>query len=166
MSKKRFKILALDPATKVGWAHTDGPSGVWDCSIRRDESGGMRLIRLRAKIQEVFDANPFTLLAYEAARNAAPGMQGALVTQATLQSVIVLWCEDNNVDYRGYSPSEIKKHATGKGNANKQAMIDGAHEKWKIPIEDDNHADALWILDLIHKEVAEELPVDPPPKPF
>jgi len=151
--KKQPKILALDPATKCGWAHSDGISGVWDCSIRRDESGGMRLIRLKSKLNEVYKASPFKILVYEAARNAAPAMQGALVVQATLQSVIVVWCEENGIEYRGYSPSEIKKHATGKGNANKAAMIEAAQKKFKVKVADDNEADALWILDLASKEM-------------
>ena len=150
-----MNILALDPATKCGWAHSNGISGTWDLSIRRDESGGMRLLRLRAKLNEVFEAAPFEVLVYEAARNVGTKMQGALVVQATLQSVIVVWCEDHGVEYRGYSPSEIKKHATGKGNANKEAMIAAAVAKFG-PVEDDNHADALWILDLATKELNHE----------
>ena len=48
-----MKILALDPATHTGWAHSCGASGVWDLSIRRDESSGMRLIRLDSKLDEM-----------------------------------------------------------------------------------------------------------------
>jgi Holliday junction resolvasome RuvABC endonuclease subunit len=66
--------------------------------------------------------------------------------------VIVLWCEDNGVEYRGVSPSEIKKHATGKGNAGKPIMIAFAKLKWpQMEITDDNTADALWILDFAQK---------------
>jgi Holliday junction resolvasome RuvABC endonuclease subunit len=144
-----MKILALDPATKCGFAHSCGISGTWDLSVRRDESAGMRLFRLRGKLQEIRDSTGIDVLVYEAARNCAPAMQGALVIQATLQGVIQLWCEDNGVEYRGYSPTEVKKHATGKGNAGKPAMIAAAKEKWPgVDIEDDNQADALWILDL------------------
>ena len=64
----------------------------------------------------------------EAARHAAPKMQGALVVQATLQGVLVAWAEEQGLEYRGYSPSEIKKFATGKGNANKEAMVKAARE--------------------------------------
>ena len=142
-------ILALDPATHCGWACSNGISGTWDLSIRRDESRGMRLIRLHGKLNEILKAEKIDLLVFESARNAGPKMQGALVVQAELQGVIILWAETNHVAYRGYSPMEIKKHATGKGNANKQAMIDAAKKKWtSVEIKDDNQADALWILDL------------------
>ncbi len=145
-----MRVLALDPATKCGWAHSvsqDGlvVSGVWDLSIKRDESKGMRLIRLKSKLKEFTDCTD--LMVYEAARNAAPKMQGALVVQATLQSVLLVWAEENNIEYRGYSPTEIKKFATGKGNANKQMMIDSARDKGYDPA-DDNEADALHLLHL------------------
>ena len=144
-----MNVLALDPATKTGWAHSSGASGVWDLSVRRDESRGMRLIRLNKKIREIHESVGITLLAFEAARNAGPKMQGALVVQAELQAVIKLFCENNNIDYIGLSPAEIKKHATGKGNANKEKMVEVAQSKFGIDIIDDNHADALHILDFI-----------------
>ena len=147
-----MKMLAIDPATKCGWAHSCGESGVWDLSIRRDESSGMRLIRLRGKLDEIHRLTPVKVLVFEAARHAAPKMQGALVVQAEIQGVIKSWCEDNSIEYRGYSPSEIKKHATGKGNANKAAMKKAAIEKFGR-VEDDNEADALWLLDLAKKEL-------------
>ena len=145
-----MNILALDPATKTGWA-TRHASWTWDFSVRRDESGGMKLIRFRAKLEEVQKADPIDLLVYEAARHGAPKMQGALTVQAELQGVLKLWCEDRQIQYRGYSPSEIKKHATGKGNVGKEVMRASANAKWP-PVFDDNQADALWLLDLARKE--------------
>ncbi len=144
-----MNILAIDPATKCGWAHSCGESGTWDLSVRRDESAGMRLIRFRGKLQEIVSNVGVDLVVYEAARHAAPNMQGALTVQAMIQGVLVTWCEDNHAEYRGVSPSEVKKHATGKGNANKDLMIAAARERWpEVRIQDDNQADALWILDL------------------
>lgn len=142
-----MRILAIDPATKCGWAHSDGPRGTWDLSIRRDESAGMRLIRFKGKLNEIQRDVGVDVVAYEAARNAGPNMQGALVVQAMIQGVLVSWCEENGVEYRGYSPTEVKKHATGKGNAGKDAMIAAAVKRFGA-VGDDNEADALWILDL------------------
>jgi len=144
-----MKILALDPATNCGFAHSDGPFGTWDLSVRRDESAGMRLIRFRAKLEEIRKGVGVDTVFFEAARNCAPKMQGALVVQSELQGILKLWCQDFNIEYRGYSPSEIKKHATGKGNAGKDQMVAAAKRKWpEKQISDDNMADALWILNL------------------
>jgi Holliday junction resolvasome RuvABC endonuclease subunit len=149
-----MNILALDPATHCGWAHSAGGCGTWDLSIRRDESKGMRLMRLRGKLNELIKGVGVDVVYYEAARNAGPKMQGALVVQAEIQGVIVLWCEDNMVEYRGVSPSEVKKHATGKGNAGKDQMIAAAQAKWpEIGSMDDNTADALWILDMAKQQL-------------
>lgn len=142
-----MRVLALDPATKCGWARMDGTvsSGVWNLNIRRDESGGMRLVRFKAKLREMFDAG-IDLLVYEAARNAGPKMQGALVVQSELQGVLKEWCESVGITYRGYSPSEIKKHACGKGNANKAAMVQTAVQRYGMEGSDDNQADAICLL--------------------
>lgn len=151
-----MKILALDLATKTGWAHSDGPSGVWDLSVRRDESSGMRLIRLVSKLDEIIALRPgLDLVVFEAARHGAPQMQGALVVHAEIQGQVKVWCERCKVQYRGYSPKEVKMHATGKGNASKDVMVEAAVDRWpSVEIADDNQADALWLLDLAQTEYA------------
>ena len=52
-----------------------------------------------------------------------------------------------------FSATEIKKHATGKGNASKPMMIEAARNKLGYTGADDNEADALWILDLCDKTI-------------
>jgi Holliday junction resolvasome RuvABC endonuclease subunit len=155
-------ILALDPATKTGWAyggeHGVIASGTWDLSFRRDESGGMRIIRFRSKLRETCLPTPPGLVVFEAARHTAPKMQGALVVQAELQGALKSWLEEQKdaglkIEYRGYSPKEIKKHATGKGNASKEQVIAAAMDRWPtLGNFDDNEADALWLWDLAMSE--------------
>jgi len=151
-----MKILALDVATKTGWAHTDSTGGVWDFSVKRDESGGMRLLRFKGKLKEIFALTTVDIVVYEAARHAAPGMQGALVVQSEMQGVLKEWCECEKLLYKGYSPTEIKKHAIGKGRGSKDVITEAAEKRWPdIEIIDHNHADALWLLDLATKEYGE-----------
>lgn len=146
-----IKILALDPATKCGWAHSLGPSGVWDCSIRPDESDGMRVLRLAGKIRDVHRMLGIDLIAYERATS-VPGRARATITHSELQGAIKLLAEELSYTYRGYSAGEIKKHATGKGNCGKAAMVEAAKKRgWEV--EDDNHADALFLLDLAQSDL-------------
>lgn len=146
-----MNILALDPATRCGFAHSCGMSGTFDLSVRRDESAGMRLIRLRGKLQEIAKDCGVDLCVFEAARNTKN--QSALIVQSEYQSVIKVWCEDNGIQYRGYSPTEIKKHATGKGNAGKPVVMAAAASKWPgRAFRDDNEADAVWLLDLAQRD--------------
>jgi Holliday junction resolvasome RuvABC endonuclease subunit len=87
----------------------------------------------------------------EVARNSKFG--NAVKIAGQIQGVIEVWCSDSKIEYRGYSPKEIKKHATGNGNADKDAMVAAAEKKWpKVKIVDNNHADALWLLDLASSE--------------
>jgi Holliday junction resolvasome RuvABC endonuclease subunit len=151
---KPLRVLALDPATHCGFAHSCGASGCWDLSVRKDESGGMKLIRLQGKLNEMLRSVGVDLVVFEAQRGGNPALMGSLVVQAEIQGVLKFWCEQNKIEYRGLSPTEIKKHATGKGNAKKTAMCAAAKAKWPAkfpgPAEkiNDNEADALWILDL------------------
>ena len=144
-----MNILALDPATKCGFAYGEIETlqtGTWNLTPRRDESKGMRLIRLRAKLNELREYG-VGLLVFEAAR-AAGGHMNAVIVQAEIQGVIKAWAEDAGIEYRGYSSSEIKKFATGRGNAKKGDMIHAAIHKFGRDVADDNEADALALWHL------------------
>lgn len=141
-----MRILAIDPATKCGWACSTGGSGTWDLSMKRDESGGMRLIRLQGKLNEVHTSTPIGLLVYEAARF-AKGI-GSLVVAGEIQGQLKVWATTNGVEFYGFSSSEIKTHATGKGNASKAQMMDAAKARFGPNEWDDNETDAVWLLDL------------------
>lgn len=151
MSQEKLRILAIDPGTHCGWAHSDGSSGTWDLSVKKDESAGMRLIRLRTALTRLYRSSGVDLLVFEASRNSKFG--NAVKVAGQIQGVMEVWAIDNEVEYRGYSPKEVKRHATGNGNADKPKMMAAATKKWpKVKLVDDNHADALWLLDLALSE--------------
>lgn len=139
-----INILALDVATKTGFC-TETAHGNWDFSLKRDESSGMRLIRFKAKLRELVSLEGINLIAFERSQGFH---QNAVIVQSELHGVLKLFCEENKIDYRAYSPSEIKKFATGKGNANKQAMVEAAKSKYNYSGSDDNEADAIHIYHL------------------
>jgi Holliday junction resolvasome RuvABC endonuclease subunit len=64
---------------------------------------------------------------------------GGLLAQLTA------WCEHYAIPYQGVPVGTIKKHATGRGNANKAAMVAAMWAKG-YPVTDDNEADALALL--------------------
>lgn len=146
---KDLRILALDPATHCGYAISRALYGVWNLTAKRDESVGMRLIRLRSKLHEVIECERINLVVFE-----RPGgrFKASIIVQSEIQGQIKTVCEDLKVDYRAYSSKEIKKFATGKGNAGKPAMIKAAQDKLSYPGDNDNEADALWILELAKSE--------------
>lgn len=138
-----MNILSLDVATHTGWATASG-SGVWDLSVKKDESKGMKLIRFKSKVREICESEKIDVVVFE---RTAGFHKNALIVQAELHGVLKLFLEEMNIQYKAYSAAEIKKFATGKGNANKQKMIEAA-QKYGIEIIDDNHADALHIYHL------------------
>lgn len=146
----KHNLLAIDPATHCGWAVSNDVYGVWDLSIRKDESQGMKLLRLKSKLREIFESNGIDVIAYE---RPASQYNHSIIHQAKLIAIIEEFCEENNIEYRAYSAGEIKKFATGKGNANKDMMINHALIKLGYPGSDDNEADALWILNLLKRDL-------------
>ncbi len=123
--------------------------------MKKDESTGMRLIRFKGKLNEILKAVGIDIVVYEFALHMhGPNMKraGANV-QSEIQGVLKLWCEENGIEYKGYSPTEIKKHATGKGNAKKPEMIAAAQKKFRRVFESDDEADAVWLLDYARKDL-------------
>jgi Holliday junction resolvasome RuvABC endonuclease subunit len=144
-----LKILALDVATHCGFC-TETAHGVWNLTPKRDESGGMRLIRFKAKLKETCEIEDISVVAFE---RTAGFHKNALIVQAELHGVLKVFCEENKIEYKAYSASEIKKYATGKGNAKKDLMIKAAREKLGYLDDNDNEADAMWIYELAKNDL-------------
>ncbi|WP_277496583.1 crossover junction endodeoxyribonuclease RuvC [Elizabethkingia anophelis] len=146
-----MKILALDIATTSGYSSSTGESGTFNCSFKKGESGSIRLLRFRNKVNELLDLIKPEVVAYE--RSAGRNTH-SIKTQSEMIGVLTLMLEDRNIQYASYSPSEVKKFFTGKGNASKEDMIKTAKKKYtEIEILDDNHADALAILELAQSDL-------------
>ncbi len=60
-------------------------------------------------------------------------------------ATLTAWCERESVAYQGVPVRTIKRFATGKGNAPKDAMIAAVRARGFSPA-DDNEADAIAIL--------------------
>jgi len=141
-------VLALDLGAKLGWAVWFGPDdilhGTTEFRVGRHESAGHRWIRFRTWLQEIADGHgPLECVYYEEVRAHkgvdAAHMYGGFLAQ--LQG----WCVKKGVEYCGIPVATIKRAATGKGNANKAAMIEAMRARGFSP-ETDNDADALALL--------------------
>lgn len=141
----KTKILAIDQASNCGWCCGDNLYGCWDFRTRKDESAGMKMIRFRSKLREVIEAERIELVVYErvAGQHAA-----AIIHSAKMVAIIETMCEELGIQYIAYSAGEIKRFATGKGNANKLAMIEAAKKKHGYEGDNDNEADAIFIYQL------------------
>lgn len=142
-----MRILALDLGTKTGYAISLQESGVLDLARKRFEGGGFIFVRFREKLKELLDSG-ITQVYFEEVRRHL-GTDAAHLYGGLL-AVLSEECELRKLPYSGIPVGTIKKHATGKGNANKDQMLQAAkNEGWNV--YDDNHADALWLLNFVTK---------------
>ncbi|WP_372922249.1 hypothetical protein, partial [Roseovarius sp.] len=141
-------IFALDLGTTTGWAIRghDGliTSGTASFRPGRYDGGGMRYLRFTNWLTE-FDrlSGQIEAIWFEEVRN-HKGVDASHV-YGGLMATLTSWAELRGVLYQGVPVGTIKRHATGKGNANKQAMIDATRARGFSPA-DDNEADAIAIL--------------------
>jgi Holliday junction resolvasome RuvABC endonuclease subunit len=139
-------ILALDLGTSTGYALRTGAgsivSGTATFRPGRFEGGGMRYLRFTRWLDEI-TATPVAAIFFEEVRRHAA--TDAAHVYGGLMATLAAWAENRGIPYEGVPVGTIKRHATGKGNAKKDAMIAAMRAKGYAP-GDDNEADALAIL--------------------
>ena len=141
-------LLALDLGTTTGWAlhGADGliTSGTVSFRPGRFDGGGMRYLRFTNWLGELDRlSGPISTIWFEEVRRHV-GTDAAHV-YGGLMATLTAWAELRGVPYEGVPVGTIKRHATGKGNADKEAMIAAARARGFSPA-DDNEADAIAIL--------------------
>lgn len=141
-------ILALDLGTTTGWAlaQTDAliTSGSQSFKPQRFEGGGMRFLRFKRWLTDIKQCSPdISLIVFEEVRRHA-GVDAAHA-YGGFMGQLTAWCEHHQIPYEGVPVGTIKKHATGKGNASKEQMIQAMLAR-NHGVADDNEADALALL--------------------
>ena len=144
----RGSLLALDLGTSTGWALRTADdytsSGTVLLKHTRYDGGGMRFLRFRRWLEDLDqDAGPIEAIYFEEVRRHV-GTDAAHIYGGLL-AVLSAWCEEHLVAYQGVPVGPIKRFATGKGHADKAAVIDAIRSRGFAP-RDDNEADALAIL--------------------
>ena len=141
-------ILALDLGTTTGWALRAPDalitSGTVSFRPGRFDGGGMRYLRFTNWLTEIDRlSGPVGAIWFEEVRRHA-GTDAAHV-YGGLMATLTTWAELRGVAYAGVPVGTIKRHATGKGNADKVAMIAAVRSRGFSPV-DDNEADAIALL--------------------
>lgn len=139
-------ILALDTATKTGWALIkDGSvyeSGVQDFSKKRGESNGAMFLRFRAFLRDMIRQAEPEIVIYEQAHH-----RGGAATEicVNLTGRVQEACAEAGIQYAAIHTASLKKWATGKGKGDKGAMIAEAEKRTGKKMQDDNEADACLL---------------------
>lgn len=170
-----MKILALDLGTACGWATArkrewsdpivfdghehDFEFGTFDLKHGRFAGGGVRFVRFRQALDQ-FKGQLAEVVFEEVRRHR--GTDAAHVYGGLL-AILTAWCEENGIPYSGRGVAAIKIFSTGKGNADKQAVV-SAVEGWGFSPRNDNEADAIALLRLRLNEDEPREPVVPVPE--
>jgi len=143
-------ILSLDLGTTTGWAlqGRDGLicSGSQSFKAQRFEGGGMRYLRFQRWLAEVIapeESIAINRVVFEEVRRHL-GVDAAHAYGGFMAQLTCL-CEKHEIPYEGVPVGTIKRHATGKGNANKNLVMCAMRALGHVPV-DDNEADALALL--------------------
>ena len=145
-------VLGFDLGSKCGWAFSAAAgapvhSGLLNTTPTRFESQGMRAIKFERGINALIATWEPKIVAFERVHRHSSTIAGQV--WGMYSSLLMKVCDECGVPYEGYSVQEIKKYATGRGNANKELMIKAATRRW--PDQDiltDDVADALHIMAL------------------
>lgn len=147
-------ILGLDLGNVTGWSlYNDGVilSGIYEnsrSSQSRFEGGGMRFVRFLDHLKKM--PRPDRIAFEEVRSHKRAGQRSENVGAAQIYggylATLVQWCEAEGIPYEGIAVGTIKKRATGKGNSNKEKVVKAAESYSPKLIEDDNEADAFWIM--------------------
>lgn len=146
---QNIKILSLDLGTKTGWC-TDSQSGVQTFDVKRGESPGMRFLRCRAWLNEIYALVPdLNILVYEQAHHRGGAATACCVGLVT---VVLEFAAKNNLELMPVHTATLKKWATGNGRAGKPDMIKAAIQRGYKPI-DDNDADACLLYEYAKEQL-------------
>ncbi|WP_429927722.1 hypothetical protein [Achromobacter xylosoxidans] len=140
-------ILALDLGTKLGWAVRARDGSVWHgtevFTPRKSWTPGQRWLRARSFVTDLVVRHQVHAIAYEDVKRHA-GTDAAHAYGAFL-CLVQMVADSHRAALMPVGVGTIKKHWTGKGNADKGAMEAQARARGFRP-ESDNDADALAIL--------------------
>ncbi len=149
-----MNILAIDLGTTTGWAlaKRDGTvsGGSESFSPKRCGGYGQRWLAFRQWLSELSrSVGEIHAVYYEDVKR----HEGVLAAHAYggFLAHLEAWCAINRIPMHAVGVGEVKKHWTGRGNADKAAMIAEAERRGFKPV-DDNHADALALLSFAREQ--------------
>ncbi|WP_428675386.1 hypothetical protein [Reyranella sp.] len=119
-------------------------SGTVSFRPSRYDGGGMRYVRFRSWLDGIAeDTHGIAAIQFEEVRRHLS--TDAAHVHGGLLAMLTAWCEERSIAYQGVPVGTIKRHITGKGNADKAAVIAAVRARGYSPF-DDNEADAIAIL--------------------
>ena len=154
---KKLIIVGLDMATETGWAFWDSTRfdgcmnwGSQNFKLKRGETQGVKFLLfqnwLARFFREYIEGIPIdakVVVCFE-----KPHHRGGAATEILvgMRGILLTYCQDNRIETVEVPPNTLKKFATGRGNASKADMIADLKSKHSIETDNDNIADAAWLV--------------------
>lgn len=158
----RPPILALDLGRKTGWATDDGEKVQWGTIVLEADSLGVRLLQLGQGLRMISGAafgDRQLRIVYEQpfSRMVATARQ-----LYAYEGVVLAFAAQYAYEVQAVPAKTLKLFATGKGDADKTAMLIAASRDWThiacgsrfMPTIDEHECDALWLLHYGRKHAA------------
>jgi Holliday junction resolvasome RuvABC endonuclease subunit len=139
-------VLAIDAASRTGWAHLDTDGSIMSGSERFSEAGGQHGLTFRSYkmwLEQAINELTPSLIAYE-----APGRtmsNAAMKLLGGFYGVTMLIAHKQRLAVHLVAPAEVKKAVTGKGNAGKSEVM-AAVRALGHDVANPDQADAVAIL--------------------
>lgn len=140
----RHKILGLDLSlVSTGVAYRHQGQEVVERVQTGKMRGALRLYFIRNAIRRIVRDNGITKAVVE---GYALGGKGKVFNIGELGGVVLLQLWEMGIEVRVVPPSNLKKASTGKGNADKPAMLSHAQRLFDVTITQDDEIDGFFLL--------------------
>lgn len=149
MRQRTKCIMGIDLGSNTGISviNEDGTVAMADLfKFPLSKNPATRFIKAQDEFAEQIQFWRPAFIGYEAVYRWASSQAAFLYNGFLAQLLIEAY--KANIPIVGYSPSEIKKFATGKGRASKEQMIAEANSRFGLFLKDDNIADSLLVASL------------------
>lgn len=154
---KLNRIVAIDPGRKYGYAYINlkGETvfGTHNTAGKYNSLTGS-VVRLYSHLERIHEEiGGIGIVIFEE-------VVGHVATYAAqvygmMAASVIMFAWNNKCVIETVRPGALKIHATGKGNASKEKMIERANDYFDLKLDDkeDDTADALWMLDYGYKHL-------------
>lgn len=136
-------IMGLDASlTSTGVCYRAGAEELV-LTLKTKDKGPLRLRFLRNAVRQLVQEQGVTLVIYE---GYSMRSKGKVFNIGELGGVLQVELWEQGVDVLVVPPTTLKQAATGKGNADKPAMLAAAQETFGVTITQDDEVDAFWLM--------------------
>lgn len=151
-------MLGLDLATHCGWAVVKGKHllgyGRWSLTKRSKDIGvGARYLRFLSFLDLCYVKYGVNVVGFE---NVMPFIHKNVASSRLYGGWVAcvhIFAENRKLAVDSVAVTTLKKLATGSGKASKHDMVEAAVERWKVPIQYDDEADAAWVAEYCRKKL-------------